>query len=325
MSGKEWARLNTILITGGTGFLGKRLGRRFKDIGHRVVLAGRNNKQNLAAANFSGCEVLPVDVSRIESVRDAVIQVKPDAIIHAAATKFVDLSEVQPMETVDVNVVGSQNVARVAIEQNLKLVVGVSTDKAAPPVRNTYGLTKALMERMFCAMDGKTQTKFVCVRYGNVAWSTGSVLCIWRKMLKETGVIGTTGPEMLRFFFTVGEAVDLVVNAFERADELHGAVLCRHMKAARIRDILEVWTRQDGATFTQLPGRPGERNEEYLVGEAELPFTRGIVLDGIPHYVITFNLKSEDPPVVAISSGNTERLTDAEIAALINNPPEEEL
>src|SRR5688500_1638163 len=161
------------------------------------------------AEQFSGCRVLPMDVANIESVRDVFTEVKPDVVIHAAATKFVDLAERQPMECVDVNVVGSQNVARVAVEKAVQKVVGISTDKASPPVRNTYGLSKALMERVFCSMNGKTDTRFVSVRYGNVAWSTGSVLPIWKKMHETTGVIGTTGPDMRRFFFTVDEAVKL--------------------------------------------------------------------------------------------------------------------
>src|SRR5262249_12830766 len=180
---------------------GKRLGLALRDRS-RVVLAGRNNKQNMLAQRFSGCEVLPLDVANIESVRDVVTEVKPQLVIHAAATKFVDLAERQPMECVDVNVTGSQNVARVAVEKNVETVDGISTDKASPPIRNTYGLSKALMERLFCSMNGKTETRFACVRYGNVAWSTGSVLPIWKKMHEETGVIGTTGPEMRRFFFT---------------------------------------------------------------------------------------------------------------------------
>src|SRR5437773_10354304 len=130
---------STILVTGGTGFLGKRLGMALRDKSN-VVLTGRNNKQNMLAQSFAGCQVLPMDVSNIESVRDVFTEVKPDVVIHAAATKFVDLAERQPMECVDVNVVGSQNVARVAVEKGVQKVVGISTDKASPPVRNTYGL-----------------------------------------------------------------------------------------------------------------------------------------------------------------------------------------
>lgn len=313
-----------ILVTGGTGFLGKRLGKRLREMGNQVVLSGRNNKQNLQAIEFSGCEVIAMDVSSIESVRDIVSQVKPEVIIHAAATKFVDIAEKQPMEAVDVNVVGSQNVARVAIEKGVNLVIGISTDKASPPIRNIYGLTKSLMERMFCAMEGKSATHFLCVRYGNVAWSTGSVLGIWRKMLKKQGFIGTTGPEMFRFFFTVDEAVDLVVTALEHAMELQGKVLSRKMKAAQLEDILKVWTVQEGKRYERILGRPGERNEEYLIGELELPYTSAVDFNGITHYILSFNNKADKSLPSILSSSNAERLTKEEIKTLINNPPIEE-
>jgi FlaA1/EpsC-like NDP-sugar epimerase len=197
---------NKILITGGTGFLGQKLALALKDK-NEVILGGRDNKRNLQAFEYTQCQTIPLDVVNIESVRDAINAYKPNIIIHAAATKFVDLAEVQPMECVDVNISGSQNVARVAMDKGVDVVLGISTDKASPPIRNTYGLTKALMERMYCSLDEKTITKFACVRYGNVAWSTGSVLPIWKNMHEQTGLIKTTGPEMRRFFFTVEEAV----------------------------------------------------------------------------------------------------------------------
>ncbi len=234
-----------ILVTGGTGFLG-----RYLALGpcgsHEIVLGGRNNKQNLFAERFTECRVVPLDVTRIESVRDVVVDVKPDAMIHAAATKFVDRAERQPLECLDVNVVGSENVVRVARERGVRMVLGLPTYKAAPPIRNTYGLSKAIMERLVCSLGDETGTRLACVRYGNVAWSTGSVLPIWKGMHDRNGVIGTTGPEMRRFFFTVDEAVDLVRTAFERFDEVAGGVLGRAMRSARIRDILELSDRAEG-------------------------------------------------------------------------------
>jgi FlaA1/EpsC-like NDP-sugar epimerase len=317
--------MTKILITGGTGFLGKRLAKKLKVEGHEVVITGRNNKQLLLASNFSGCESLAMDVSNIESVRDITTQTLPEIIIHAAATKFVDISEKQPMEAIDVNVAGSQNIARVAIEKGVSGVIGISTDKASPPVRNTYGLTKALMERLFYAMDNKSNTKFMCVRYGNVAWSTGSVLCIWKKMLEETGVIGTAGPEMYRFFFTVDEAVDLVKVAFDNLEEFRGKILSKKMKAAQMSEILRVWTQYSGGKFEKIKGRPGERIEEFLFGEIELPFTKEIVLNKKSHYLISFNENVENPVESILSSTNTELLTDKEILDIVLNPPIEEI
>jgi len=317
--------MKRILITGGTGFLGKRLGKKFKELGHEVLLTARNNKQNFYAEKFSGCEVCAMDVNSIEAVRDTVIMYKPDVIIHAAATKFVDLAEKYPLETVDTNIVGSQNVARVAIDKGVKLVIGISTDKAAPPVRNTYGLTKALMERLFCSLEDKSDTHFLCVRYGNVAWSTGSVLCIWKKMLEETGMIETTGPEMTRFFFTVDNAVNLVVTAFENSEELYGKILSRNMKSAKLERILKVWTEKEKALYKKIVGRPGERNDEYLIGELELPYTKTKNYNDIKHYIISFNEKVDVPFPKPFSSSDAERLTDNEIIEILDNPPEEEV
>lgn len=314
----------TILITGGTGFLGKRLAVALREQAS-VVLGARDNKRNMEAGQATGCPVVPLDVANIESVRDALVSVHPDIIIHAAATKFVDLAERQPMECVDVNVTGSQNVARVAVDRGVKTVIGISTDKACPPVRNTYGLTKAIMERMYCSMNGKGGTKFVCVRYGNVAWSTGSVLPIWKKMHDKTGIIGTTGPEMRRFFFTVEEAVQLVLTAMANVDVLQGKVLSRHMKSAEIGDVLRVWVANLGGKWERIAGRPGERNDEFLIGEQELPHTTLAMYDGVPHYVISFNEKSLKPIAGILSSANTERLTDAEILRLLTHPPAEEM
>lgn len=311
----------TVLITGGSGFLGRNLAPALKDQ-YKVVLTGRNNKQNMFAGQVTGCQVLPMDVANIEAVRDTFTEVKPDIVIHAAATKFVDLAEKQPMECVDVNVTGSQNVARVAVEKGTKTVLGISTDKAAPPVRNTYGLSKAIMERVFCSMNGKTDTKFACVRYGNVAWSTGSVLPIWKQMFEETGVIKTTGPEMRRFFFTVDEAVKLVLTAMREIETIQGKVLSRYMKAAQIQDLLETWTANKGGTWERMEGRPGERLDEFLIGDIELPYAREVEYDGVKHYIISFNEKADEPLEFGLSSANTERLSKAEMLDLINSPQE---
>lgn len=309
----------TILITGGTGFLGRNLAPALKEE-YNVVLTGRNNKQNLYAQQVTGCQVMPMDVANIEAVRDVFMETKPSVVIHAAATKFVDLAEKQPMECVDVNVTGSQNIARIAVEKGVEVAIGISTDKAAPPVRNTYGLSKALMERVFCSMNGKTETKFAAVRYGNVAWSTGSVLPIWKKMFDDTKVIKTTGPEMRRFFFTVDEAVKLVLTALNEIETIQGKVLSRYMKAAQIQDLLETWTEDQGGEWERMEGRPGERDDEFLIGDIELPYAREIIYDGVKHYIISFNEKVEKPLEFGLSSANTERLSRDEMLYLLNNP-----
>jgi UDP-N-acetylglucosamine 4,6-dehydratase/5-epimerase len=309
-----------VLITGGTGFLGKHLALAMK-ASRDVILCGRNNANNAHAAEWTGCPVIPMDVAREQSVRDAFVEARPDIVIHAAATKFVDLAEHQPLECTDINVLGSENVARVCMERGVKTVIGVSTDKAAPPVRNTYALTKALMERIFCSLNGKTDTRFVCVRFGNLAWSTGSVLPLWRRMLDQTGVIGTTGPEMRRFFIKVEEAVELIQTALEHSDELQGTVVTRAMKAVQIQDLLDLYVQLRGGRWERIAGRPGERDDEYLVGEMELPYTRKYDFGGVTHYAIAFNRRAAEPVTDPMSSATVERLSEAEMLAILDAAP----
>ena len=309
-----------LLITGGTGFLGRNLAVKLKNK-FDITLTGRNGKQNLLAKQVTGCEVHPMDVSKIESVRDTISEIKPNIVIHAAATKFVDWSEKFPMECIDSNVIGSQNVARVCIDKNVETVIGISTDKASPPIRNTYGLTKSLMEKMFCTLNRKYDTKFACVRYGNVAWSTGSVLPIWKKMIEEKGVIETTGPGMRRFFFTVDEAVQLVVTSIKIINDIQGCILSQKMKSAQMLNIIKIWTRMTKSTWKQIEGRPGERVDEFLIGEIEHPYTIKINIDGKTHYMIIPNVKCNNPITEEISTKTAERLHDVEIMYLLNKEP----
>lgn len=143
-------------------------------------------------------------------------------------------------------------------------------------------------------------------------------------MHEEDGVIGTTGPGMRRFFFTVDEAVSLVITALDNTDELQGRILSRRMKAARIEDMLNSWIKTKGGRWEQIAGRPGERDDEFLVGELELPYTCERQLAGFAHYIISFNQKVENPLATCISSANAERLSEPEMLSIINNPPLEE-
>jgi FlaA1/EpsC-like NDP-sugar epimerase len=308
--------MKSILITGGSGFLGIHLALKLKKK-FRVILAGRNNKQNFYAKKRTTCEVIPLDVSNIESVRDAINFSKPNIIIHAAATKFVDLSEKHPFECTDININGTTNIARVAIDKSVETVIGISTDKASPPIRNIYGMSKSLMEKIFISLDKSHKTKFACVRYGNVVWSTGSVLTVWNDMFKKNKIIYTTGPYMRRFFFTVHEAVALVITCLERIDSLSGKILSREMKAAQMIDILKVWIKIYGGKFKISKERPGERVDEFLIGETELEYTQKKIIKEIDHYIIDFKNKCQKPLTEIISSNNCKKLNFFEIKKIL--------
>jgi len=311
----------TLLITGGSGYLGRQLALMLKDR-YRVILASRNNGINQIAERMTGCESAPLDVSQVTSVSDVFAEFRPSIVIHAAATKYVDVSEKFPYECIDVNVVGSENIARASIEHNVKAVIGVSTDKAAPPVGNIYGHSKAMMERLYTALDGRNGTRFTCVRFGNITWSTGSIFPIWEKMSQENKMVQSTGPHMRRFFFSVQEAAELVIAAKDNIGLTGGAVLSRMMKSALIEDVLNVWKEVYQVSWEKIDPRPGDKIDEYLVGEIEVPNTEKIELDGKAHLLLRFNKKPVGVGISkAISSENAERLSSDEIRNLILNKP----
>jgi FlaA1/EpsC-like NDP-sugar epimerase len=305
-----------ILITGGTGFLGINLAKKFSKK-YTVILSGRNNKLNYIAKNKTKCEVIPLDVSNINSIRDAINYAKPDIIIHAAATKFVDLSEKFPFETIDSNVLGSSNIARVSIDKKIKTVIGISTDKASPPVKNIYGLSKSIMERLFLSSSNQSNTQFTCVRYGNVAWSTGSVLPIWKRMFDKNKTILTTGPYMRRFFFLVSDAVTLVDTALKNIKFLNGKILSREMKSAQMIDIIKTWINIYGGKYSIIGSRSGDRQDEYLIGEEELKYTIEKKINNIKHYVIDFLKTDKNSIKQIISSSTAEKLSNLDISKIL--------
>ena len=305
-----------ILITGGTGFLGINLAKKFNK-NFTVILSGRNNKSNYIAKNQTQCEVIPMDVVNINSKRDAINYTKPDIIIHAAATKFVDLSEKFPFETVDSNIVGSSNIARVSIDKKIKTVIGISTDKASPPVKNIYGLSKSIMERIFLSASKQSDTQFSCVRYGNVAWSTGSVLPIWKTMFDKDKTILTTGPYMRRFFFLVSDAVTLVETALKNIKFLNGKILSREMKSAQMIDIIKTWVNIYGGKYIIIGSRSGDRQDEYLIGEEELKYTVEKKINKIKHYIIDFSQTYKNSIQKIVSSSTAEKLSNFDISKII--------
>ena len=276
--------MKKILITGGSGFLGRELALKLKT-SNEVILGSRNNGLNRLAAEKTGCEAIPLDITSLESVKDAVSRYKPQIIIHAAATKYVDLSEKQPFECIDVNILGSENVARVSIDSGVETVIGISTDKTAAPVGNIYGHTKAIMERLFSGLDGVGDTNFSCVRFGNIAWSTGSVFPLWKRMMEDNGLIESTGPNMKRFFFSVSDAADLVIRNLHNIHTTRGKILSMKMKASKISNLLNTWQNLYGTKWIEIDRRLGESDHESMIGSIELKYTAEIILDDRDHFL----------------------------------------
>lgn len=250
--------MNRLAITGGSGILGRALIQRLAERTQLVAIS-RSEKAQLALR-----ERWPEVEFRLGDVRDADFLGRAfhgcDAVIHAAALKHVPISEREPLAYTSVNVLGSIRVAEVAARLGMR-AVGVSTDKACSPL-NVYGMTKLLMERVFCELG------HVSVRYGNVFGSDGSVLTVWRRQLRKRGEITVTDPEMTRFFFPIGAAVDEVLWALEKAPK--GTVVVPRLGAVCLLDLAEAFIEFSGSGAICIVGpRPGEKRHESLLSAAE--------------------------------------------------------
>ena len=233
----------TLLITGGTGSFGTAVLNRFlaTDIGEIRVFSRDEKKQDDMRHKFQA-EMPEVahklkffigDVRNLASVKNAMYGV--DYIFHAAALKQVPSCEFFPMEAVQTNVIGTDNVLTAAIEEGVKCVICLSTDKAAYPV-NAMGISKALEERVAVAKArtvSPERTKICCTRYGNVMCSRGSVIPLWIDQIRNGKPITLTDPTMTRFIMSLDEAVDLVLFAFEHG--VSGDILVQKAPACTIQ------------------------------------------------------------------------------------------
>jgi UDP-N-acetylglucosamine 4,6-dehydratase len=309
-----------VLITGGSGFLGRALAYRLRDH-EEVVLAARNREQLSRAAELTGCGAIPLDVASAASVRDVFHELRPDVVVHAAASKHVDTGERHPMECFDVNVAGTQAVARAAVEVGVRAVVGISTDKAAAPQRTIYGLSKSAMERLFAAMHGRGPTAFTTVRLGNIAWSTGSVLPVWDRMAERSGLIRTTGRGMRRFMCTAADAAEFVHSALEHVDEAGGRVLVRPLEAVAIADLLDLFCELRGARWEAIPPRPGDTADQALVSPAELAYAQPAQLGGEPRVALDFGAHIDPPVTEPILTERVPAMGRDGLAALLSASP----
>lgn len=250
-----------ILITGGSGSLGKGLLERVKGAKEVRVLSRSETGQIPLKAKYPKVRFILGDVRDPETIRRAVQGAH--IVIHAAAFKFLDLAESQARECALTNVVGSINVIdAVSQELGVELCLGISTDKVVY-ARNVYGCTKHIMEKLFAEADRHSKTKFVCVRYGNVLGTTGSVLTIWEQQKKANKPLTLTDKRMRRFFFSLDEAIDLIFYALEHANG--GEVFAIKMPSYSIYEMARGIS--DDIVETGL--RPGEKLYETLVGDYE--------------------------------------------------------
>ena len=269
----------TLLITGGTGSFGNAVLKRFltTDIGEIRIFSRDEKKQDDMRHEYQAAypeyanklKFYIGDVRDIASVRNAMHGV--DYIFHAAALKQVPSCEFFPMEAVRTNVIGTDNVLTAAIEAGVKVIIGLSTDKAAYPV-NAMGTSKAMMEKVIVAKSrtvSPDKTKICCTRYGNVMCSRGSVIPLWIDQIKNGKPITVTEPKMTRFIMALEEAVDLVLFAFEHG--VSGDILVQKAPACTIETLAqavkELFCSKDEIKVIGI--RHGEKMYETLLTNEE--------------------------------------------------------
>ena len=262
----------TLLITGGTGSFGNAVLRRFlsSDIGEIRVFSRDEKKQDDMRRKFLSDKVKYYigDVRDANSINSAMRGV--DFVFHAAALKQVPSCEFFPMEAVKTNILGANNVLEAAINNDVKKVVVLSTDKAVYPI-NAMGMSKAMMEKTMVAKSRTSSKTILCgTRYGNVMASRGSVIPLFVNQIKNGGDITITDPNMTRFMMTLDDAVDLVLFAFENANS--GDIFVQKAPAATIEVLAKALKElYNGDNDIKIIGtRHGEKLYESLVNREDM-------------------------------------------------------
>ena len=263
----------TLLITGGTGSFGNAVLKRFlnTDIKEIRIFSRDEKKQDDMRKIYKNDKLKFYigDVRNIESLREVVKGV--DYIFHAAALKQVPSCEFFPMEAVRTNVLGTDNMLTAAIDAGVKKIVCLSTDKAAYPI-NAMGTSKAMMEKVIIAKSRNvdpTKTTICCTRYGNVMASRGSVIPLFVDQIKSGQPLTITDPNMTRFLMNLDEAVDLVLFAFEHANQ--GDLFVQKAPASTVGDLAQAVKElfKSDAKIKVIGTRHGEKADETLLTREE--------------------------------------------------------
>ena len=255
--------MKNVLITGGTGTVGKEFIRTFRDDYNFYVL-GHSEKRLLEFnREFPLVPAYMCQIDNRESVFSVFGMVAPDIVIHAAAIKHVDLADKQPIIATNTNVVGSLNVIAASRRFNVPITIAISTDKASDP-KSVYGYTKLIMEK--CFLEENSYNKFAVCRFGNVAGSAGSVIPIWKEQAANGHPISVTDDRMRRFMFTAKEAARLINRSIEMCEAGDGGfILSRIMKAVNVIDLAKCISPN-----VKIVGiRQGEKINECLLNEDE--------------------------------------------------------
>ena len=264
-----------ILITGGTGSLGKALIKKLKKYDCELIVYSRDEgKQALSFGNDSSIIRVIGDVRDLEKLDVTMKRHKPDYVIHTGALKRIDDMEFYPDECVKTNIQGSENVAIASQNNGVEKCILISTDKACQPI-NVYGSSKFIAERIFTNYDyNSTSTIFASVRYGNVIASRGSFIPLWMDLLSDGKNIKVTSMDCTRFLFTLNDAVDTVLNSLYFAQG--GEVFIPKISSFKMKTVIDAIKEicsLDTIDYDVIGMGPGEKFHEDMLCKTELEFT----------------------------------------------------
>jgi UDP-N-acetylglucosamine 4,6-dehydratase len=323
--------LKSVLITGGTGSLGRELTKTILTNWpkvERLVIYSRDEQKQFQMAQEFPKDKYPMirffigDVRDLDRMKRAFIGI--DYVIHAAAMKHVDIAEYNPDECVKTNVGGAENVIQASLSSGVSKVVALSTDKACAPI-NLYGATKLTSDKLFIAANnirGTQDIKFSVVRYGNVMGSNGSVIPFFLKK-KESGVVPITDPNMTRFNISLKDGVKMVLHALEHA--WGGELFVPKIPSYRITDLAQAVGPE--CEHPVIGIRPGEKIHEEMITSSDSFTTYDlgkyyVILPQTPRwkladYCTAFNAKPVPLGFNYTSGANPEFLSIDELKALI--------
>lgn len=325
-----------ILITGGTGSWGhelvSQLLEKYSEIKEIRIYSRGEHKQVEMRQELENNSKLKFIIGDVRDKNILNYAMKgADLVFHLAALKHVPVCEENTWEAVLTNVNGTQNVIEAAINNGVKKVIDVSTDKAVDPF-NLYGVTKACGEKLMINANfnysyngGSANTSLICIRGGNVIGTNGSVIPLFKKQLQEKNAVTVTDPTMTRFLMSTREAIGLIFTAVEKSSG--GELFVMKMPAATVETVTKVMIKMFGNSKSKINiigARPGEKKHEILVSKNEAPFT---YVFSKQHFVILpqikntglINLYSKNPKLKfeEFSSENTYRLSEAELEEIL--------
>jgi len=316
-----------ILITGGTGSLGKALTNKLLnyDVDTIRIFSRNENEQVKMQSKLIDKKLRFLigdvrDKNRLDRAMEDI-----DIVFHAAALKHVPIVEYNPFEAVQTNILGSQNVINASLKEDVETCVCIGTDKAVSPL-NTYGATKLLMEKLFVTASNylnpqRHRTKFLAVRYGNVLGSNGSVIPKISEQIRSGNKITITDPSMTRFNITMKEALDLIERAAKNGNG--GEVFIPKLDAYNLRDLVDViYQILDKEVKEELISvRPGEKMHETLLNMDELRNTVETEMDYVLYNDLSRNINNYPKTTMneEYSSNNVKLLSKDEIKEIILN------